>query len=286
MAVVDFRFRPPTPHFDGAGAAMAAELPWIHAAAPLWRSELEPAPAPGTGPTFDDCLAWMRDRDVIGVLPGRLLTHSRLDNDHLLGLQHAHPGRFLAFPAVDGTDVDRAVDDVERFGAAGAPGMQVECGLHRPALFADDPSLYPFYAACEERRLIAMIHCGPFGGPDIAHSDPAPVCNVARAFPDLRIVMAHAGFPFVQEAVLSVLKRPNIWLAPDVYFDLPGGELYLDWANRSDLIASRLLWGSAMGWPAASGALERFATRGLRDGVMEQILWTNPAELLELDSDR
>jgi hypothetical protein len=69
---------------------------------------------------------------------------------------------------------------------------------------ADDRHYYPFYAKCVELGVPLSIHTsanwttGAIN--DLGH--PRHLDPVARDFPELRIIMSHAGYPWVLEAVL------------------------------------------------------------------------------------
>ena len=249
----------------------------------LWRADNEPEPfEPVATASLARCVAWMRERDVIGVLPGRDMPCTSVPNDHLAELCESYPDRFVAFAGIDPSRGATAVAEVERRVAQGFRGMHLEVGWLRPPLHPDDRSIYPLYERCAELGAIAIIHVGPLAGPELSHTTPDAVCRVAREFPNLRIVMAHAAYPHVDAAIMAVFKHDNIWLGPDPYHDFPGGDRYRDWANRSDYVAERMLYGSSLGWPQAPDALTRFERLGWRDDVLSRLLWSNAAELLGL----
>jgi len=280
-AVVDFRFRVVTPEFDASAAGAHRALWWHTRPTPLWRPELEPAPAADRATTtLDECASWMRERGVLGVLPGRGMPGVAIPNDHLHDLCMRYPDCFVALAGIDAARRRTAMDEIERCMGLGFVGVHFETGWLRPPLAADAPTLYPLYALCDDLRAIVVIHVGPLGGPDAAHTRPDAVARVARDFPSLRIVMAHAAYPHVDDAILCVFKHENVWLGPDPYHEHPGGAGYREWANRSDLVADRLLYGSSLGWPQAPDALARFAHLGWRDDVLERVLCRNAAALL------
>jgi predicted TIM-barrel fold metal-dependent hydrolase len=281
--VVDFRFRVPTAEFARAGAAAHQCLWWKKRPTSLWRPETEPEPfEPIATASLDRCLEWMRARDVIGVLPGRDMPCTSVPNDHLADLCRAHPDRFVAFAGIDPSQGDAAIAEAERRISQGFRGIHLEVGWLQPTLHPDDPSIRPLYARCAELGAIAIIHVGPLAGPELSHTTPDAVCRVARAFPDLRIVMAHAAYPHADAAIMAVFKHDNIWLGPDPYHEFPGGDRYREWANRSDYVAERMLYGSSLGWPQAPDALHRIERLGWRDDVLERLLFRNAAELLDL----
>jgi uncharacterized protein len=279
--VVDFRFRVATPEFDAAGAA-AHDALWWQRRRPLWRPEVDATAPPDADRSLAACVEWMRARGVVGVLPGRDHAGVTVPNDHLRDLCAAHPGCFVALAGVDPSRRRAAMDEVSRRVGEGFAGVHLETGWLRPPLALDDRMLYPLYALCEDRRALVVAHVGPLGGPSLEHTRPDALARVARDFPALRIVMAHAAYPHAEEAVLVVLQHENVWLGPDPYHELPGGHVYREWANTSDVVADRLLYGSSFGWPAAPDALARFERAGWRDDVLERVLWRNAADLLGL----
>jgi predicted TIM-barrel fold metal-dependent hydrolase len=281
--VVDFRYRVPTPEFARSAAASHHCLWWKERPTALWRADNEPEPfEPVASASLERCVEWMRERDVIGVLPGRDMPCTSVPNDHLAALCDEYPDRFVAFAGIDPSQGAAAIAETERRVAQGFRGIHLEVGWLRPPLHPDDPSMHPLYERCAELNAIAIIHVGPLAGPDLSHTTPDAVCRVARAFPGLRIVMAHAAYPHADVAIMAVFKHDNIWLGPDPYHEFPGGERYREWANRSDYVAERMLYGSSLGWPQAPDALARFERLGWRDDVLERLLWRNAADLLEL----
>lgn len=278
MTVVDFRFRVPTAEFDRSAEQSHSCLWWKTRSTPLWHFD-----APVSRPlTLDACVDWMREHDVVGVLPGRDMPCTSIPNDHLHELAVDHPGRFVPFAGIDPSRPDYAQAEIARAHGRGFRGVHLEPGWLRPALTPDDHRIDPVYERCAALGLAVIVHVGPLGGPDLAHCRPDAICAVARRFPDLRLVVAHGSYPHVDDAIMAVFRHDNIWLGPDPYYDFPGGHCYVEWANRSDYVAERLLYGSSFGWPHAPDALERFCRLGWRDGVLERVLQRNACELLGL----
>jgi predicted TIM-barrel fold metal-dependent hydrolase len=277
--VVDFRFRVSTPEFDASGAA-AHDALWWQSRRPLWRHENDPVAAPDADRSLVGCVAWMRSRGVVGVLPGRDHAGVTVPNDHLRDLCATYPDCFRALVGVDPSQRRRSMDEVTRRVGEGFVGVHLEPGWLRPAMALDDRLLYPLYARCEDLGCLVVAHVGPLAGPALEHTRPDAFARVARDFPGLRLVMAHAGYPHAEAAVMVVLKHDNVWLGPDPYHAFPGGHVYREWAHTSDPVADRLLYGSSLGWPAAPDALARFSALGWRDDVLERVLWRNAADLL------
>jgi hypothetical protein len=132
-------------------------------------------------------------------------------NDYVADYVRRDPGRLIGFGSVDPHD-PAAPEELER--------MRDELGLRgckMGPIYQDvDPLSPPFLRVCEvlERlKLPMLIHQGTTfvrAGP-LLHARPVLLDEIARRFPDLRIVIAHVGHPWVEEAIVVVRKHPNVY---------------------------------------------------------------------------
>jgi predicted TIM-barrel fold metal-dependent hydrolase len=78
---------------------------------------------------------------------------------------------------------------------------------------ADDPKACRVYEAAVSVDMPVMLHHAgmPHPGDLLRHSDPALVDSVACSFPKLRIVLAHLGYPRVDETLYVARKHRNVW---------------------------------------------------------------------------
>jgi len=69
------------------------------------------------------------------------------------------------------------------------------------------------YARAERLNLPILFHTGtsPVREAPIAYAHPLVTDEVAIRFPDLKIIMAHIGHPFVRETVCVIRKHPNVY---------------------------------------------------------------------------
>lgn len=72
----------------------------------------------------------------------------------------------------------------------GARGIKLHPVLQRFAV--NDPRMHPIYRACVELGIPVLSHSGPARGSD-QYGEPLAFAEVLRAFPDLRLVVAHMG---------------------------------------------------------------------------------------------
>jgi predicted TIM-barrel fold metal-dependent hydrolase len=92
----------------------------------------------------------------------------------------------------------------------GARGLK----LHPTAgFYPDDPVCYPIYRKAQELDVPVLFHTGTQPGPMKAkYSRPICVDGVAGDFPDLKIVMAHVGHCWWEEALALAGTKWNLFV--------------------------------------------------------------------------
>lgn len=133
---------------------------------------------------------------------GRLLTHVGVDPRRKNALQIMQKG-------------------VEEHGAIGLK-------LHpTTGFYPDDPICAPLYRKALEYGIPVLIHSGNEPAPlRIKFSQPKYIDTVAAEFPDLKIIIAHTGHGWWQEAIDLASVKPN------VYVDFAGWQMeYLSGAD-------------------------------------------------------
>ncbi len=141
----------------------------------------------------------------------------------------------------------------------GAVGIKFIAPMHP---YGDDRYL-PLYAVIRDCRALAVFHTGylthGFYDPglllarpswvNMTHMRPAELDRINRALPDLKILMAHFGNPWWEEAWTVMASNPNI------YADLSGGtawkksmnmwkELFAPDGNLNVKAVSKLCYGT------------------------------------------
>jgi predicted TIM-barrel fold metal-dependent hydrolase len=156
--------------------------------------------------------AAMKNVDKVIVFGIRAF-HSGLaiPNEYVADYVLAHPEKVIGFAAVDPTKdnvhetLEHAVDDLKLRGVKLGPIYQ---NIH-PL----DERMLPVYAFCEKRNLPIMIHQGttfPRRAP-LKFSLPILLEDVAMQFPDLKMIIAHMGHPWITETVVMIRKQPNFY---------------------------------------------------------------------------
>jgi predicted TIM-barrel fold metal-dependent hydrolase len=105
--------------------------------------------------------------------------------------------------------------------------------------------------------------------------------KVARDFPTLQIVIAHACWPFVEAMVAVLWKRPNVWLSPDNYQLRPLGHRYVEVVNYDTPIQDRYLYGTAHPFGRGIKAqLDEWKKLPWKKSIVDKLLYGNAARLL------
>jgi predicted TIM-barrel fold metal-dependent hydrolase len=77
----------------------------------------------------------------------------------------------------------------------------------------DDRRLDPFYERCLLHDIPVQIHLGWTRtiNTTMEHQRPVYLDRIGREFPDLKLIIAHLGHPWVDEAIAVVAKHPNFY---------------------------------------------------------------------------
>jgi predicted TIM-barrel fold metal-dependent hydrolase len=108
----------------------------------------------------------------------------------------------------------RALEDaVRRRGFVGAHLHPYGFGLG-----LNDAAYYPFYAKCVELDVPLVVQVGHSAeSMPSAAGRPLLLDDVALYFPELRIVAAHTGWPWVEELIALAWKHPNLFIGTSAH---------------------------------------------------------------------
>jgi predicted TIM-barrel fold metal-dependent hydrolase len=132
-------------------------------------------------------------------------------NDAVAAFVREVGGQTVGFMSVDPTRHD-AVDEIER--CYTDLGL---CGIKLGPIYQGTSPLNPLtmrvFAAAERLRLPVMIHQGAIfaSAGRLADANPLLLDDIAIAYPQLRMVIAHLGHPWVHEAAVVMRRHPNVY---------------------------------------------------------------------------
>ena len=217
--------------------------------------------------------------DVMGFTPDV--------NDWCARYCAAAPDRLIAFGSVNPRFTKDAAGEANRIFDLGIRGLKI----HPPhQLFqvndyrtgGPGAGIGDVLRVAQERGVPAMIHTGTsvFPGARNVYADPMPADDVGVDFPDLKVILAHAGRPLHGDAAFFLVRRH-----PNFHLDLSGipPKRLLHFVPRLVEIAGRCLWGSD--WPSPGVAdlrrnVDDFLALDLPEPARRAILWDNASRIL------
>ena len=130
----------------------------------------------------------------------------------------------------------------------------VACKIHpvHAGFPADDRSMYPAYALCQQAGIPLVVHCGTstFPGSMNAYADPILLDDLLRDFRSLDMVLAHGGRGWWYDAAAFLaLSHERVWIELS---GLPPSRLRDYYARQSwSRLTRKMIFGTD--WPAVPG---------------------------------
>jgi predicted TIM-barrel fold metal-dependent hydrolase len=175
--------------------------------------------------------------------------------------------------------LEKAITKHGSYGAVMEPGYFA--APEGGTLTADHKMLYPVYEMLIKLDVFLMHQSGIYAGADIGVNDRAPLDRVMQAFPQLRVVLAHGGYPRVIDALALATKHPNFYLSPDIYCHFPGGGIYVE---AISMLPDQFIYASAYPLGPIKESAELALKFPLSDDVMEKYMYGNADRLLKVSN--
>lgn len=201
-----------------------------------------------------------------------------VSNEEVAGLVKQSKGKFIGFAGVDPFRED--AEEVLRyaFETLGLRGLKLN--LSRLKLYPMDKRLLPFYEICLEYNKPIIFHSGLSmeNDTEMKFSKPLEFEPVAQKYPDLRICLAHFGWPWVQDTAAMMLKYRNVYTdtallyfdsAREFYKRVFTHDLALTWIDRS--LRHQIMFGSNNPRFEQIRMAKALEELGLRESTLELI---------------
>ncbi len=196
------------------------------------------------------------DRTIVLAFKSQYL-QADIPNDFVARYVRQHPDRLIGFAGIDPAQPAEAIeemryarDELGMRGIAIAPAAQNFHPLHTSAM--------RIYAEAASLQMPVLFHQGIDFAPEskMEFARPSPLDEVARELPNLKIVIAHLGNPWIDETVVLLGKHPNM------YADV-SGLLRRPWQAYNALLTAyqygvidKLLFGSDFPHTCATSCIE------------------------------
>lgn len=208
----------------------------------------------------------LAEMDKVGVDRAFLLAFDaqrtldvKVPNEYVARICQTHPDRFVGFGSVD-AGVPGAAEVVEHCASTlGLQGIKIAPAYVR--LSPADPLWYGLYEAAQALKLPVLVHTGftPSRQAEPRYFPPMLLDKVASDFPDLRLILAHLGTPWVRACLDLLVKHPNLYADISVFGWFQPVEIVADTLSsaRARGVLNRLMWGTDRPW----GPLTAFRAR-------------------------
>jgi uncharacterized protein len=254
---------------------------------PVWSPETDEA-------MIDQMIEVMERLNIVGVLSGP-------EPERVAAWMAAAPGRFI--PALvlefNGGSGDFSPDSLRSLHAAGQLGVLGEVVNQMAGIAPDDERMEPYWALAEELDIPVGIHVGT--GPPGAiylgaegyrarlHS-PLTMEEVLVRHPRLRVYLAHAGYPMLDDLLAVLYAHPHVYVDVGVIvFYQPRADFYRYLRRIVEAgYGDRVMFGSdQIVWP---GVIERAVAvieeaPFLSEAQKRDILYNNAARFLRLSDE-
>lgn len=143
-----------------------------------------------------------------------------------------------------------------------------------------DRKMYPLYAKCVELDIPVSLQVGHvLEAMPSEHGRPIYLDRIASDFPDLKIVGAHTGWPWVEELISVCYKWDNVYFGIDAWMPKYLKPEIVQFIN-SRMGRDRCLWGSnGLPWKESINQLDEV---GVKEDVKQRLLHDNAVELFKL----
>ncbi len=207
---------------------------------------------------------------------------SPANNPSLEEFTKAYPDKFIGFFGLDPHKGMKGIYALEKaVKEKGMRGAAVDPYLAK--IYPHDAKYYPIYSKCCELNLPIVFTTGPatlVPGAVMDHVAPRYIDFVARDFPELKIVISHGGYPWVNEAIFVAQRNANVYIDLSEYELYPQAEAYMQAINS--VIPDKVLFASAHPFVELKTALEVYAKLPIEDNVRKKVMYENAKKVLGL----
>lgn len=177
-----------------------------------------------------------------------------------------------------------ARDLVENHGVKGFKFHGIAQNAH-PA----DRMAYPIYEVINEYKLPAIFHTGHSGmgtgmrgggGMRLKYGEPMLIDDVAVDFPDMKIILAHPSWPWVDQSLSMAMHKDNVFIDLSGWSPKYFPKQVIQYANTQ--LKHKMLFGSDFPLIHPDKWIKTAQDVGFREEVMPLILKDNAAKVLGL----
>ncbi len=278
MKIIDFRFRPNTPE---TVSGIANSKMFKGMCASINFSEKM------KGQPLEEIMEDLDRYNVnLAVITGRdceTTYQAKPNNESVIEFVNKYPNKFIGFVGLDPHKGMKAIEQLKHaINVVGLKGAAIDPYLAQ--IYVHDAKYYPIYAKCCELDIPIVITTGPatlVPNAIIDHVAPRYIDFVAKDFPELRIVVSHGAYPWVNEMITIAQRNANVYVELSEYEHFPQSEAYIEAANT--IISDKVLYASAHPFANFKDTLKMYEDLPFTDEVRKKVMYKNAARVLKLE---
>ena len=145
----------------------------------------------------------------------------------------------------------------------------------------NDKMWYPFYTKCVELNIPLISQIGHSGEvmPN-ANGRPYLIDDVAIDFPELKIIAAHTGWPWVEELIALAWKHPNVYIATTAHLPRYWDPSLVRFINSRG--QDKVVWGTDFPVTTPQDSLKQIEELGLKERPKAKLLRENIMRIYQL----
>lgn len=214
----------------------------------------------------------LRDMDRDGVDMSVIIPFIfNYDNEYMANVAKKHPDRIIAYAMMNPWRHKNRKDDIKRYVDMGIKGLKLRSPSEGFCL-NDFLILDDVYEACIENDIPLMVHTG-----DDVLSTPLQCEEMIQKFPQITMILAHAGFRALADEAIRVAKRNK-----QVILDQTAATSQQLRDAIREIDVERIIWGSDSPYMDERVELEKIRVGVEEPEVRRKILGENILRILKI----
>lgn len=237
----------------------------------------------GEPPQIQDTISDMNaagvTKSVIVAVDAESLWNYKVSNELVAEAVSEDPERLIGFASVDPNKGTGAIHELRR--SVTEHDMRgLKLVPHLCEIQVNDKVMYPIYEEALDLGIPVLFHMGTqfHTGTKLKFCRPVDVDEVAVDFPDLKLIIAHFGWPWYEESLAVVHRNPN------VYFNIAGWAPKripdIIWSYIKGPVKDKVLWGSDYPLVSRKRIVEELNEIALPREPFERLCYRNALEVI------
>lgn len=209
-------------------------------------------------------------------------------NQEIVNAVREYPELFIGVGTItmDRIDIHHNLEQIEYILENNLKGINIQPSFFEISMNSN--VLYPTYALAEKYNLILAVHTGiNYSSKHLLKYEQIMYLDqIARDFPELKIIANHSGWPWVNELVALMQRHKNIYIdfggISPKYIGMQGSGWEMMYHFMNNILQDKILFSTD--WPAYSHkkAVEEWRNINLKESVLKKLFYKNVKKLYQI----